>query len=158
MQLMVVEYARSIAGISGAHTTEVEPDTEHPVVCIMDDQKQKIADGDMGGSMRLGGYDAHIRPGTRAHALYKSDIVRERHRHRYEVNPEYVQQLTDAGLVFSATSPDGVLMEIAELSQEVHPFMLGTQFHPEFLARPLTPHPLFVAFIQAAEEKKKASA
>jgi CTP synthase len=100
--------------------------------------------------MRLGTYLEKVAPGTIAHEAYGSDEVEERHRHRYEINPAYVERLEKAGLVFSGKSPDGVLMEIAELPKEAHPFMLGTQAHPELQARPLDPHPLFSSFVQAA--------
>ena len=100
--------------------------------------------------MRLGEYPAVLKDGTIARKAYNTDIVKERHRHRYEVNPNYVKTLEEAGLVFSGRSPDGDLMEIAELPTDIHPFMVGTQFHPEFLARPLSPHPLFTEFIKSA--------
>ena len=105
--------------------------------------------------MRLGVYPAHIKKGTIARAAYKNELVEERHRHRYEINHSYVKRLEEAGLVFSGTSPDGVLMEIAELPQSKHPFMLGTQFHPELQARPLDPHPIFTEFIRAADARKE---
>lgn len=155
MQLMVVEYARHAAGLAGAHTTEIRPDAEHPVIAVMESQKQNVATGNMGGTMRLGGYQCVLAPGSVAHSAYGAGEVRERHRHRYEVNPKYVEQLEGKGLVFSGRSPDGVLMEIAELPRSKHPFFLGTQFHPEFLSRPLSPHPLFMAFLKAAGEKSK---
>lgn len=104
--------------------------------------------------MRLGAYPCELEKGTIAQEAYKEKTISERHRHRYEVNPEYISKLEKAGLVFSGKSPDGVLMEIAELPKSVHPFFLGTQFHPEFLARPLSPHPLFTAFIKAAVRRK----
>ena len=150
MHMLVIEYARNVLGLEGAHTVEINPDTEHPVVDVMPDQKQLIADGKYGGTMRLGSYPANITPGTVAHDAYGSDTVEERHRHRYEINPEYIDQLTQKGLVFSGKSPNGVLMEIAELPKKEHPFYLGCQFHPELQARPLTPHPLFTKFIEAS--------
>jgi CTP synthase len=152
MQLMVIEYARNVLGLEGAHTTEINQDTPHPIVAVMDAQKQHIAEGNYGGTMRLGSYIENVKSGTIAHAAYGTDSVEERHRHRYEINPAYVEQLEKEGMVFSATSPDGVLMEISELPQDVHPFMLGTQAHPELQARPLAPHPLFSAFIKAAQD------
>lgn len=155
MQLMVIEYARNVAKLKGAHTTEIDNGAPHPVVAIMEDQKEKLAKGKMGGSMRLGVYPAYLKKGTIARAAYKKEIVDERHRHRYEINPNYVAQIEKAGLVFSGTSPDSVLMEIAELPKSVHPFMLGTQFHPELQARPLAPHPLFTEFLKAAAARKK---
>lgn len=153
MQLMVVEYARNVLGLEGAHTVEINPETPHPIVAMMDAQKEILAAGKYGGTMRLGSYVEKVKTGTIAHTAYGTEEVEERHRHRYEINPAYVAQLEAAGLVFSGTSPDGVLMEIAELPQEVHPFFLGTQAHPELLARPLDPHPLFSAFLKAAQER-----
>lgn len=155
MQLMTVEYARNVAGYSGAHTTEISPKAVHPIIMILPEQVEKLAKKDYGGSMRLGAYPCKLKDGTIAREAYGASTVSERHRHRYEVNPAYVEDLQKAGLVFSGTSPDGRLMEIAELPKDVHPFMLGTQFHPELKARPLSPHPLFDAFIRAAKERKK---
>ena len=153
MQLAVVEYARSVAGLAGAHTTEIAKDTPHPIIGIMESQRGVLAEGNYGGTMRLGSYPCVLAEGSVAAAAYgKKDIV-ERHRHRYEVQPQYIELLEKAGLHFSGRSPDGVLMEIAELPQSVHPFFLGTQFHPEFLARPLSPHPLFTAFLKAAAQR-----
>ena len=155
MQLMTVEYARNVAGLKGAHTTEINPKTPDPVIMILPEQVEKLAKKDFGGSMRLGAYPCDLVEGTIARKAYGKESVSERHRHRYEVNPEYIERLTKAGLVFSGISPDRRLMEIAELPKSEHPFMLGTQFHPEFRARPLSPHPLFSAFIKAAMERKK---
>ena len=155
MQLAVVEYARHMANMPDAHTTEIKPDTTTPVIAVMESQKENVAQGKLGGTMRLGGYPCALKEGTIARDAYGKAEIRERHRHRYEVNPKYVKQIEEAGLVFSGTLPDGSLMEIAELPREVHPFFLGTQFHPELLSRPLHSHPLFLAFIQAAKENKK---
>lgn len=157
MQLMVVEYARNVAGLADANTAEIDPQSPHLVVDVMVDQKAVLAGGKYGGTMRLGAYDEHVQEGTIAHEAYGSSVVQERHRHRYEINPAYVAQLRDAGLVFSGTSPDGVLMEIAELPRDTHPFMLGTQAHPELKARPLDPHPLFTAFLRAAQTKRRGA-
>ncbi|MES2668288.1 MAG: CTP synthase [Patescibacteria group bacterium] len=154
MQLMVIEYARNVAGLTGANTAEIDEHAEHLVVDVMLEQKALIAAGKYGGTMRLGTYEEIIKDGTIAREAYGASSVQERHRHRYEINPAYVDQIQEAGLVFSGTSPDGVLMEIAELPKDVHPFMLGTQAHPELKARPLSPHPLFTAFLKAASEKK----
>lgn len=154
MQLMVVEYARNVAGLRGAHTAEVNPKSPHVVVDIMPEQKKKLAMGDYGGSMRLGEFPAYLKGGTIARKAYKKEMVQERHRHRYEVNPDYVAEISKAGLIFSGVSPDEKLMEIAELPEKQHPFFLGTQFHPEFTAHPLTSQPLFDAFIKAATRKK----
>ena len=155
MQLMVIEYARNVLGIETAHTVEIDPDTPDPVIDILPDQKKKLEEKDYGGSMRLGGYPAFLKKGTIAYKAYGKKEIRERHRHRYEVNPAYVKKLSSRDLVFSGISPDGTLMEIAELPLKMHPFFLGVQFHPEFLARPLSPHPLFTAFIKASIAKRK---
>lgn len=155
MQLMVIEYARDVLKLADANTAEINVNSSALVIDIMPDQKKKLAECNYGGSMRLGAYEAHLAKGTIAHEAYGKDIILERHRHRYEVNPDYIEKLTKAGMVFSGKSPNGVLMEIAELPKKVHPFFLGTQFHPEFLARPLAPHPLFTAFIKASVGKKK---
>jgi len=157
MQLMVVEFARNVALKRDANTTEINPKTPHPVIDILPEQRAKLAAKDYGGSMRLGAYPCKLRSGTIAEAAYGAKTVSERHRHRYEVNPNYIMKLTEAGLKFSGVSPDHTLMEIAELPKEKHPFMLGTQFHPELKARPLAPHPLFTAFLKAALATKKKS-
>ncbi len=153
MQLAIIEYARTKAGIEGATTEEADAAAVHPVIGVMNDQKEKLTKNDYGGTMRLGTYPCVLTPGTVAASAYGKEQINERHRHRYEVNPAYIEQLTNAGLVFSGKSPDGRLMEIAELPVSEHPFFLGTQFHPELLSRPLTPHPLFSAFLKAAGEK-----
>jgi len=155
MQLMVIEYARNVLGLKDANTTEIKKSTADPVVDVMLEQKKHLADNKYGGTMRLGVYPAYLKKGTLARAAYKKELVEERHRHRYEINPAYVKQLEAAGFVFSGTSPDGVLMEIAELPRSAHPFMLGTQFHPELQARPLSPHPLFTEFLRAAISRKR---
>ncbi len=153
MQMMVVEYARSVAGLVGAHTTEIDATSPHPVIDLLPEQKEKIAQKDFGGSMRLGAYPAQVRTGTIAAELYGTEKITERHRHRYEVNPAYITQLRDAGLIFAATSPDETLMEIAELPRTQHPFFIGAQFHPEFLSHPLAPHPLFMGLLDAARKR-----
>ena len=155
MQLMTVEYARNVVGLKDANTTEINPDTPHPIIAIQPEQIEKLKKKDYGGSMRLGAYPCDLAENSIAGEAYGVDTISERHRHRYEVNPEYIPQLEKAGLVFSGRSPDGHLMEIAELPKGVHPFMLGTQFHPELKARPLAPHPLFNAFVKAAIERKR---
>lgn len=157
MQLLVVEYARHKAGLEGANTVEIDSETPHPIVAVMESQKEHLATGKYGGTMRLGSYPAKLAEGSIARAAYGADEVTERHRHRYEINNAYVDRLTEAGLVFSGTSPDGVLMEIAELPEKQHPFFLGTQFHPEFLARPLAPHPLFTKFLAASADRRALS-
>ena len=155
MQLLVVEYARHVAGLEGAHTTEINPKAPHPIIMILPEQVEKLRRKDYGGSMRLGAYPCKLRSGTVAQKAYGTDEVSERHRHRYEVNPSYVAKLQEAGLKFSGVSPSHTLMEIAELPKSEHPFFLGTQFHPEFRARPLEPHPLFDAFVKAALDRKQ---
>jgi CTP synthase len=157
MQLMVIEYARNVLKLKEAHTTEINLNTKHPVIDSMSDQKEKILNKQYGGSMRLGAYDCRLVKGTIAYDAYtktknwpikKNEIISERHRHRYEVNNAYIEKFTEAGLVFSGTSPDGVLMEIVELPKSKHPFFVGAQFHPEFKGRPVSPHPLFTEFIK----------
>ena len=155
MQLMVIEYARHVAGLKGANTREIDPKSSHLVIDLMPEQIEKIKNKDYGGTMRLGAYPAVLKKGTIAKKAYKAEEISERHRHRYEVSPEYVSKIEEAGLIFSGTSPDGKLMEIAELPQSEHPFFLGTQFHPELKARPLDPHPLFSAFVKAAKVRNQ---
>lgn len=155
MQLAVVEFARNVAKMRGAHTTEVEKSTKYPVIDIIEEQKKNLMEKNFGATMRLGAHPAIIKSATLAEAIYKSTKISERHRHRYEVNPKFISKLEENGLVFSASSPDKRLMEIAELPQEVHPFFIAVQFHPEFKARPLDPHPLFSAFTRASKERKK---
>ncbi len=150
MQLAIIEYARSVLGWKNANTIEIDPHTEHPVVAVMSDQKEVLQKGAYGGTMRLGTYPAKLYPKTIAAKAYGKKEIHERHRHRYEVNNAYIDALEKAGLVFSGVSPDGELMEIVELPESEHPFFVGCQFHPEFKARPLNPHPLFTAFIKAA--------
>ncbi|MCA9363445.1 CTP synthase [Candidatus Kaiserbacteria bacterium] len=152
MQLAVLEFAKNVAKIKGASTEEINPDAEHLVIGVMDEQREKIANHDMGGTMRLGAYPAVLKAGTTAMKAYRTKEISERHRHRYEVNPEFIEKLESKGLVFSGTSPDGKLMEIAELPVTDHPFFVGVQFHPELQARPLDPHPLFTAFVKASYE------
>ncbi len=149
MQMMVIEYARNVLGLKDANTKEVNPNAKNVVIDVMESQKENLINKRYGGSMRLGSYKAILKPGTIAQKNYNAKEVIERHRHRYEVNTAYIADLEKNGLVFSGVSPDGKLMEIAELPSDKHPFFLGTQYHPEFLARPLSPHPLFTAFIKA---------
>ena len=148
MQLMVIDFAREVLKDEEVNSTEFNRSTPHPVIDLMPDQRD-IAD--MGGTMRLGLYPCQLQPNTRAANAYKQDLVYERHRHRFEFNNAYRQVLQNAGMRYSGLSPDGRLVEIAEMDD--HPFMLGTQFHPEFLSRPYRPHPLFVAFLQAVSER-----
>ncbi len=144
MQLAVVEFARNVCGLTGAHTTEVDANTPHPVVDFLPEQASITHKG---GTMRLGGYDAHITPGSKIHALY-GGTARERHRHRYEVNPAYHAQLQAGGLQLSGLSPDGTLAEFIELSG--HPYFVGTQAHPELRSSLEDPAPLFLGLVQAA--------
>lgn len=150
MQLLVIEYARNVLKLKGANTTEINRSTLYPVIDIMPEQKKNLADKNYGATMRLGAYPATVRKNTIARTAYKNNLISERHRHRWEVNPEYIGRLEKAGLVFSGASPDGRLMEIAELPKKSHPFHLGTQFHPEFKSSPLHPHPLFREFVKSA--------
>lgn len=154
MQLAVVEFARNVLKLSAADSTEITPKSPDPVIDIILEQKEKLRQGRYGGTMRLGAYPAQIGRGTIAHQAYRADLIEERHRHRFEVNPDYIERLEAGGLVFSGQSPDGRLMEICELPRSVHPFFVGVQFHPEFQARPLEPHPLFTALLRAAIKKR----
>jgi CTP synthase len=149
MQIAVVEFARHVVGLTKANSTEFDPESPHSVIDIMPDQ----VGVPLGGTMRLGRYPCRIAPGTLAHELYGEDIVYERHRHRYEVNNGYRDALSTAGMVFSGTSPDGRLVEIAEVRD--HPFFIGSQFHPEFKSRPLRPHPLFSGFVEACSHTQR---
>jgi len=148
MQLMVVEFARHILNSEEPNSTEFDRSTKYPVIDLMPDQRSI---SDLGGTMRLGLYPCQLQPGTRAFNAYQQDSVEERHRHRFELNNTFRDTLIKGGMVFSGISPDNFLVEIAEISD--HPFMLGTQFHPEFLSRPNRPHPLFVAFLEAVCQK-----
>jgi CTP synthase len=156
MQLAVIEYARNVLGLTDAHTKEVNKNTPHPVIDVMPEQVKNISDKKYGGTMRLGIYKAVLEPRTLAQTLYNQGVIKERHRHRYEVNPEYIEKFESGGLFFPGKSPDGQLMEVMELPQGVHPFFLGTQFHPEFTGTPLNPHPLFVGFVKSAKNKTLA--
>jgi len=145
MQILVIEFARNVAGMERAHSTEMDPRTPYPVIDIMEEQKTVEA---RGGTMRLGGYDCQLISGTRAYEAYGKTLVRERHRHRYEVNNSLLPELEEKGLVVAGRHTERNLVEIVELAG--HPFMVGAQFHPEFTSRPLRPNPLFKAFIQAS--------
>jgi CTP synthase len=150
MQMAVVEYARSL-GMARANSLEFDENTPHPVITLMESQ---VAVQDKGGTMRLGAYRCALKPGTLAHRLYGQDLIEERHRHRYEVNNEYREQLESAGLVFSGHNPELNLVEMIEL--EDHPHFVGCQFHPEFKSKPFAPHPLFSGFVRAAAEYRDA--
>jgi CTP synthase len=148
MQLAVVEYARNVCGLSDANSTEVDKNTQHPVIDFIPEQIKVIRESRYGATMRLGSYPAILKKGTLINKLYGKNKVHERHRHRYEVNPEYIDILEQNGLVFSGKSPDGVLMEFMELNN--HPYFVATQAHPEFKSRPMKPSPLFDGLIKAA--------
>ncbi len=151
LQMMVIEIARNKAGISDANSAEFDENTKDAVISTMASQKDIVAGkADMGGTMRLGLYEAKLMKGSVVATAYGSESVKERHRHRYEVNNDYRKQISDAGLVFSGLSPDQHLVEFVELPADVHPYYVGTQAHPEFLSRPTKPHPLFSALIKAA--------
>jgi CTP synthase len=157
LQCMVIEVARDLAGLDAANSAEFDPATPHPVIATMADQRDVVAgERDMGGTMRLGLYPAKLLPGSITAEAYGEPYVSERHRHRYEVNNAYRKALEEAGLVFSGTSPDGRLVEYAELPRDVHPFFVGTQAHPEFRSRPTRAHPLFAAFVEAACTRAEA--
>jgi len=157
LQCMVIEYARNKAGLPGASSTEFDPETEFPVIATMEEQVEIIAGGDLGGTMRLGLYTANLAPGSLVAELYGSDTASERHRHRYEVNNAYREQIADAGLWFSGTSFDRQLVEYVELPREEHPFYVGTQAHPELSSRPNRANPLFRGLIGAALDRQRAS-
>jgi CTP synthase len=157
LQCMVIEYARNKAGLDGASSSEFEPETEFPVIATMEEQVEIIAGGDLGGTMRLGLYPADLASGSIVEELYGAPVASERHRHRYEVNNNYREQIADAGLWFSGTSPDGALVEYVELPRTEHPFYVGTQAHPELRSRPSHAHPLFRGLIGAALDRQQAS-
>ncbi len=157
MQVAVIEFARHVAGLKGAHSTEFAPKCEHPVIALITEWmnadgilQQRHAQVDLGGTMRLGGQICRLQPGTRAYQIYQRDQIVERHRHRYEFNNHYLELLQSKGLVVSGRSADGALVEIVELAS--HPWFMGCQFHPEFTSTPRDGHPLFSGFIQAARE------
>ena len=150
LQCIVIEAARSV-GLTGANSAEFDPTTPDPVISTMADQRDAVAgEADLGGTMRLGAYPAVLEPGSLVAQAYEATEVSERHRHRYEVNNSYRDRIAESGLRFSGTSPDGHLVEFVEYSADVHPFIVGTQAHPELKSRPTRPHPLFAAFIGAA--------
>ncbi|TQL60793.1 CTP synthase [Oryzihumus leptocrescens] len=156
LQCMVIEYARTVAGIADASSSEFDPGTEHPVIATMEEQKAFVEGaGDLGGTMRLGLYPAALAEGSVVAETYGSTKVEERHRHRYEVNNSYREQLEQAGLRFSGTSPDGTLVEFVELPADVHPYYVSTQAHPEFLSRPDKAHPLFAGLVGAAIDQQR---
>jgi CTP synthase len=157
LQCMVIEYARDVVGLLDASSSEFDPDTEYPVIATMAEQIDIIAGGDLGGTMRLGLYPAALTPGSIVAEAYGSESIEERHRHRYEVNNHYRQQIADAGLNFSGINPDHDLVEFVELPREVHPYYVGTQAHPELRSRPGRAHPLFRGLVGAALDRQRAS-
>ncbi|NNM44698.1 CTP synthase [Knoellia koreensis] len=158
LQCMVIEYGRNAAGIEGASSTEFDPETPAPVIATMEEQKAFVdGAGNLGGTMRLGAQEAKLVEGSIAAEVYGSTTVSERHRHRYEVNNEYLLQLTEAGLVVSGTHPEWGLVEFVELPRDVHPYYVATQAHPEFKSRPHRAHPLFAGLIGAAIDQQRAA-
>jgi CTP synthase len=158
LQCMVIEFARNVAGIAGASSTEFDPQTPAPVIATMEEQKAFVEGaGDLGGTMRLGSYPAKLTEGSVIAETYGSAAVDERHRHRYEVNNHYRAQLEQAGLVFSGLSPDDSLVEFVELPRDVHPYYVSTQAHPEFKSRPHRAHPLFAGLVGAAIDRQRQS-
>jgi CTP synthase len=154
---MVIECARSLAGLAGASSSEFDPLTPEPVIATMEEQKSFVdGAGDLGGTMRLGAYPAVLTPGSITAQLYGGTEVSERHRHRYEVNNRYRDALVGAGLVISGTSPDASLVEFVELPRDVHPYYVATQAHPEFKSRPDHAHPLFAGLVQAALDAQRS--
>ncbi|MCS5498876.1 CTP synthase [Cnuibacter physcomitrellae] len=157
LQCMVIEYARNVAGLEGASSSEFDPDTEFPVIATMAEQVDIIAGGDLGGTMRLGLYEAKLAEGSIVEEVYGAPAASERHRHRYEVNNAYREQIAEAGLWFSGTSPDGHLVEYVELPRDVHPYYVATQAHPELRSRPSRPHPLFRGLVGAALDRQEST-
>jgi len=155
LQCMVIEYARNVAGLDQASSTEFDPDTPNPVIATMAEQVEVLAGGDMGGTMRLGMFPAILASGSLVSEIYGDREVSERHRHRYEVNNSYRDQIAESGMVFSGTSPDGKLVEYVELDKKEHPFFVATQAHPEFRSRPDRAHPLFAGLIAAGLKRQQ---
>jgi CTP synthase len=148
MQLATIEFARHVLGLKNAHTTEINPGTEDPVIHLMNEQEEKMKNKKYGGTMRLGEYDCHIKQNTLARSLYGRENILERHRHRYEFNSIYRERFDEAGLISSGLSPDGLLTEIVELKG--YPFFIASQFHPECISHPMRPHPMFLGFVKSA--------
>jgi len=156
MQVAVIEYARNVAGLAGAHSTEFNKGTEHPVIALIEEWQradggleQRTEDSDLGGTMRLGGQQCRLASDSLARQIYGEDVIEERHRHRYEFNNRYREQLSEKGLSLSGISMDGNLVEVVEVSE--HPWFFACQFHPEFTSTPRDGHPLFSSFIEAAK-------
>ena len=157
LQCMVIEFARNVLGFQDASSTEFDPQAKHPVIATMAEQIDILAAGEMGGTMRLGSFEAKLTKGSIAAEVYGSNEVTERHRHRYEVNNSYREQLTAGGMVISGTSPDGSLVEFVELSKADHPYFVATQAHPEFKSRPNRAHPLFIGLVKASLERQESN-
>ncbi len=160
MQVATIEYARHVAGLADANSTEFEPETKHPVIALIEEwqdrdgtKQVRTAQSDLGGTMRLGAQSSDVKPGTLAHEVY-GPVVTERHRHRYEANVNYLERLEQAGLVISALTQTERLTEIVELPRSVHPWFMGVQFHPEFKSTPWGGHPLFSSYVKAAIDRK----
>jgi len=151
MQLATVEFARNIAKLKNANSTEFDKNCQYPVIDLMKEQKKIVKEKNYGGTMRLGAYDCKIKKNSRAFRTYKKELISERHRHRYEFNNKFKDLLESKGLILSGINPQNELVEIIEI--ENHPFFIGTQFHPEFKSNPLNPHPLFVEFIRSSLRK-----
>jgi CTP synthase len=149
MQIATIEFARNVCGLEGANSVEFDENGPHPVICLLEEQKEVE---DKGASMRLGTWEAKLKKGSLANRLYGTLEVSERHRHRYEFNQDYREQMEGAGFSISGSSPDGTLCEIVEIPH--HPFYLAVQFHPEFQSKPTAPHPLFSGFVKAAMDAK----
>lgn len=154
MQLATVEFARNVVGLKDANSTEINPKTKNPVIHIMSEQEKLLEGKNYGGTMRLGAYPCKIKKKSLAYGIYKKQYVSERHRHRYEFNNDFREDLAEKGLILSGTSPNNKLVEIIELNSTFHPFFIGVQFHPEFQSHPLSPHPIFVKFIQRSIANK----
>ena len=159
MQVATIEYARHVAGLADANSTEFEPASPHPVIALIEEWKdrdgsiqKRSASSDLGGTMRLGAQSSDVKPGTLAHQIYGA-VVTERHRHRYEANVHYLDRLQSAGLVISALTQTEKLTEIVELPRDQHPWFMGVQFHPEFKSTPWAGHPLFTSYVKAALEQ-----
>ena len=149
-QLASVSFARHVLGLKGANSTEVDPETPHPVIHLLPEQRRVK---DLGGTMRLGGHDVHIRKPSRAFDIYRTDKIRERHRHRFELNQKYLRRFEENGMRYTAFSDNGRRAEILEL--EGHPFYMATQYHPEYVSRPEAPEPIYVAFVEACVERAR---
>ena len=149
-QLASVSFARHVLGLRGANTTEVDPSTPHPVIDLLPEQREVT---DLGGTMRLGGHDVHIKRPSRAYDIYQTNKIRERHRHRFELNQTYLKRFEEKGMRYTAYSDNGRRAEIMEL--EGHPFYMGTQYHPEYISRPERPEPIYVAFVEACLKRSR---